>query len=128
MISKVTQGVKIGVTTRYEKGFSSDTQREYLFSYSIFIENFNDFPIQLLKRHWKITDAVGMIRVIDGPGVIGKQPIIASFENYNYQSACDFNTPLGTMEGNYLFRNLDSGKLFKVEIPKFVMVTEQKLN
>ena len=128
MINKVTLGVKIGVTTRYEKGFSSDNQREYLFSYSIFIENFNDFPIQLLKRHWKITDGVGIIRIVDGPGVIGKQPIIQSFENYNYQSACDFNTPLGTMEGFYIFKNLDSGELFKAEIPRFVMVTEQKLN
>ena len=69
-----------------------------------------------------------MIRVVDGPGVIGKQPVIASIENFNYQSACDFNTPLGTMEGYYVFRNIDSGKLFKVEIPRFVMVTEQKLN
>jgi ApaG protein len=128
MTSKVTLGIKISVSTGYQSGFSSDRQHEYLFSYEIIIDNFNDFRVQLLKRHWKITDGLGMIRVVDGPGVVGVQPIIDSFENYTYQSACDFQTSVGTMEGYYLFRNLDSGKLFKVEIPKFVMVTDQKLN
>jgi len=128
MISKVTLGVKISVTTSYQPGFSSDNQHQYLFSYSIFIDNFNDFRVQLLNRHWKITDGVGLVRVVDGPGVIGIQPIIEPFENYNYQSACDFQTSVGTMEGYYKFRNLESGKVFKAEIPRFVMVTDQKLN
>jgi ApaG protein len=128
MISKVTLGVKISVSTDYQPGFSSDQANKYLFSYQVTIDNFNDFGVQLLKRHWKITDGFGMVRIVDGSGVIGIQPIIDSFENYSYQSACDFQTSVGTMEGYYVIRNLESGKLFKVEIPNLVMVTNQKLN
>lgn len=128
MTNKVTLGIKISVTTDYQPNFSSDRQQKYLFSYDIYIENFNDFSVQLLKRHWIITDGVGLVRVVDGPGVIGIQPIIESFDNYNYQSACEFQTSVGTMEGYYIFKNIATNKLFKVEIPKFVMVTDHKLN
>lgn len=128
MNSKVTLGVKITISTRYEPRFSSDKRMEYLFSYSINIENFNDFPVQLMKRHWVITDGVGVTRIVDGPGVVGKQPIISSFDKFNYESACDFKTTMGAMEGYYVFKNIDSGKLFKVDIPQFVMATAHKLN
>jgi ApaG protein len=128
MTSKVTLGIKISVASEYQSGFSSNKNHEYLFSYKVTIDNFNDFRVQLLNRHWKITDGLGTVSVVDGPGVVGVQPIIDFFENYKYQSACNFQTSIGTMEGYYLFRNLENGKLFKVEIPKIVMVTDQKLN
>ena len=128
MISKVTAGIKISVATSYQPGFSDEKNEEYLFSYAIYIENHNDYCVHLLKRHWEITDGVGFIRIVDGPGVIGKQPIINPFEGFNYDSACDFHTPIGTMEGGYLFKNPQTGELFNVEVPKFTMVAPQKLN
>ena len=63
MISEVTEGVKISVKTSYESQFSSPGHNMYLFSYEIFIENHNSFPVQLLTRHWFITDSMGELRL-----------------------------------------------------------------
>ena len=128
MNSKVTAGIKISVATSYEPQFSNELQDEYLFSYKVFIENHNDFPVRLLHRHWMITDGTGGLRIVDGPGVIGRTPKFEPWGSYNYDSACDFSTTIGKMEGYYIFENLDTGRQFKVDIPAFLMIVPHKLN
>ena len=128
MKSAVTSGIEIKVSARYEPVFSNESNNEFLFSYAIEITNTNDFPVRLLKRHWHITDGLGNIRQVDGEGVIGKQPIIRRYENFGYESACDFPTHVGKMRGYYLFENVQNGFTFKVYIPEFMMISEQKLN
>lgn len=128
MKSAVTSGIEIKVSSRYEPVFSNESNMEFLFSYAVEITNTNDFPVRLLNRHWHITDGLGKIRQVDGVGVIGKQPIIKSYQNFSYESACDFPTHMGKMKGYYLFKNLENGFTFKVYIPEFLMVSLQKLN
>ncbi len=128
MKSAVTAGIEIKVSSRYEAVFSNEDNNEFLFSYAIEITNTNDFEVKLLKRHWHITDGLGNIRQVDGEGVIGKQPIIKSFQYFKYESACDFPTHIGKMRGFYLFENIENGFTFKVFIPEFIMITDQKLN
>ena len=128
MKSAVTSGIEIKVSSRFEPVFSNEDNGEFLFSYAVEITNTNDFPVRLLKRHWHITDGLGKIRQVDGEGVIGKQPIIKSFQNFHYESACDFPTHIGKMRGYYLFKNLENGYNFKVFIPEFMMTSLQKLN
>lgn len=128
MISKVTEGVKISVKTNYESQFVSPGQMMYLFSYEIFIENHNHFNIQLLSRHWIITDSSGETREVEGEGVIGKQPIIKPFTIFTYQSSCDFKTDIGKMMGTYTLKNLESNKIFKATIPEFKMVVPFRMN
>jgi ApaG protein len=128
MKSAVTAGIEIKVSSRYEAIFSNEDNNEFLFSYAVEITNTNDFEVKLLKRHWHITDGLGNVRQVDGEGVIGKQPVIKSFECFKYDSACDFPTHIGKMQGFYLFENLENGFKFKVFIPEFMMITDQKLN
>ena len=128
MKSAVTSGIEIRVGSKYEPIFSNEENSEFLFSYSIEITNTNDFPVRLLNRHWHITDGLGNVRQVDGDGVIGKQPIIKSFQNFTYESACDFSTHVGKMQGYYMFKNLENGYTFKVYIPEFMMISQQKLN
>ena len=128
MKSAVTSGIEIKVSSRYEPVFSNEDNQEFLFSYAIEIINTNDFPVRLLRRHWHITDGLGKIRQVDGEGVIGKQPVINTYENFRYESACDFPTHIGKMTGFYLFKNLENGFTFKVYIPEFMMYSLQKLN
>ena len=77
MVVAVTEGVKISVFSLFEERMSAAPQGSFVFSYRISIENQNDYPIQLLRRHWFITDSNGLKREIEGPGVIGEQPVIA---------------------------------------------------
>jgi len=128
MKSAVTAGIEIKVSSRYEAIFSNEDNNEFLFSYAVEITNTNDFEVKLLKRHWHITDGLGNIRQVDGEGVIGKQPVIKSFQSFKYESACDFPTHIGKMRGFYLFENLENGFIFKVFIPEFTMISDQKLN
>ena len=93
MVVAVTEGVKISVFSLFEERMSAAPQGSFVFSYRVSIENQNDFPIQLLRRHWFITDSNGLKRDIEGPGVIGEQPVIAPGENFSYTSACDLPSP-----------------------------------
>jgi ApaG protein len=128
MRSAVTSGIEIKVSSRFEPIFSNEVNNEFLFSYAIEIINTNEFPVRLLKRHWHITDGLGKIRQVDGDGVIGKQPVIERYQHFSYESACDFSTHIGKMRGYYLFENVKNGFNFKVYIPEFLMVSQQKLN
>jgi ApaG protein len=98
---------------------SAAPQGSFVFSYRISIENQNDFPVQLLRRHWFITDANGLKREIEGPGVVGEQPVIAPGENFSYTSACDLHSPFGLMKGFYSMQMKGATSLFKVQVPEF---------
>jgi ApaG protein len=128
MISEITAGVKISIITNFESQFSSPGHNMYLFSYEIFIENHNNFRVQLLSRYWKITDSSGEIREVKGEGVIGKQPILKPFGSFSYQSSCDFKTDAGKMQGTYTLKNLENNNFFEVKIPAFKMIVPYRLN
>ena len=92
------------------------------------IENGSSQTVQLLRRHWFITDAAAQIREVEGEGVVGEQPIILPGERYEYASYCDLNTEIGKMRGHYLMTRSEDDALFEAEIPEFRMVVPSKLN
>ena len=98
---------------------SVDTQR-YLWSYEIGITNESNEIIQLLNRHWRITDLTGHVEEVRGPGVIGLQPIIKPGKSFVYSSFCQLTTPHGSMEGNYEMQTLEDVH-FLVPVPNFVL-------
>lgn len=128
MVSLVTDGVRISVEQFYQPDYSNPMQHEYMFAYRITIENNNPFPVQLLKRHWYISDSNTDKREVEGEGVIGVQPVIASGEKYQYISGCNLKSELGKMYGAYLMENLYSKKHFEVKIPVFQMEAPFKRN
>ena len=128
MVSQITSRVEVKVETKFVQ-LSSDTHSgKYLFTYSIDIQNNNDFSIQLLSRHWKIQDSLTPLRFVNGEGVIGERPILLPGESYQYQSYCDLNSSIGYMEGSYIFRKEDNQELIEVDIPRFEMALLSKLN
>lgn len=128
MTTDVHQGIKISVDTTYRDDYSIPGQNHYLFSYTIQIENMNEFPVQLLRRHWHIKDSVGENREVEGEGVVGEQPILYPGEMHSYQSACNLKTDLGSMRGTYLFKNLLTEEYFNARIPEFQMGVPFRLN
>jgi len=128
MTSIITHGIEITVNSHYYPSQSDPINNNYFFVYEITITNKTDFTVQLLKRHWDITDAFGEKREVDGDGVVGETPTILPGESFAYNSGCNFVSELGKMEGYYLMSKVVTQTTFKVSIPEFLMVLPAKLN
>ncbi len=96
-----TRGVRVEVESRYLPEKSDPRRKRWFFAYDIRINNEGDDVVQLLTRHWIITDANGNVEEVKGPGVVGNQPVLAPGESFEYTSFCPLTTPFGTMEGSY---------------------------
>jgi ApaG protein len=128
MLTEVTSGVRISVIPRFEPGISNPMLDSYVFSYKIIIENQNDYPVQLLRRHWYIFDSVAIKREVEGPGVVGEMPVINPGEYYTYESACDLRSLRGTMQGFYNMQKPGELETFHVRIPKFKLEVPYGMN
>ena len=128
MDTKTTEGVKVTVTTNYLPDYSSPVQQHYVFAYKISIENNSEFTVKLLRRHWYIHDATGVVREVEGEGVVGQQPVLEPGESHEYVSGCNLKTGMGKMRGTYLMERLVDGKKFDVTIPEFNLIVPYKLN
>ncbi len=119
--SETTDGVTVRVVSNFLDDQSTPEQNRWFWSYHIRIENHREDPVQLLSRHWKITDGRGAISHVDGDGVVGEQPLLKPGGSHDYVSGCPLATPTGMMEGNYRFIRAD-GSTFLVVIPAFALV------
>ena len=128
MITEVTQGIQITVRTIYQENYSRPDDKHFLFTYRITIENKSDYTVQLLRRHWHIHDSNGEHRQVEGEGVVGQQPILMPGDIYEYESACNLATDIGSMKGTYLMERTVDKLRFYVNIPQFEMVVPSKLN
>ena len=126
--SAVTAGIRVSVRTLFVPDQSSVKTNTFVFAYRIAITNESNATVQLLRRHWDIRDALGEQRVVDGDGVVGKQPVLAPGETHTYISGCVFKTSVGLMEGFYTFVNAQTGREFDVRIPAFTLITPFSLN
>ena len=122
-----TRGVKIEVKSRYLDEKSDPTSQRWFFAYDITISNHGDVVVQLLHRHWIITDANGKVEEVRGPGVVGEQPVLAPGESFEYTSFCPLSTPFGTMEGSYQMVT-DGGVAFNAEIAQFGLSEPMTVN
>lgn len=124
----ITNGIKISVETFYQPSYSNPVEGKFIHAYRITIENLSDLTVQLMRRHWIITDSDGIVREVEGEGVIGRQPVLEPHELHQYVSWCNLHTGLGKMVGAYEMQNIHSGELFQVDIPAFQLVAPFQLN
>lgn len=106
---------------------SNAAQNHYLFAYTITITNMGKRATQLLQRHWILTDSNGHVQEVHGDGVIGMQPRINAGESFCYTSGALLETPVGTMQGYYIFSD-DRKESFKVDIPRFTLSIPRTLH
>lgn len=128
MITEVTEGVKVGVSTQYIDDYSNPEQNHFIFTYCIVIENQNPFAVQLLRRNWSIWDSLNGNRLVEGEGVVGQQPILAPGESYTYESACNLTSEFGSMKGLYTFKRMVDDSEFNVSIPIFYLEFPSRKN
>ena len=113
-----TRGVRVEVRSRYVPERSNPEKNAWFFAYTVRVTNDGDVTVQLLSRHWIITNADGHVEEVRGPGVIGAQPVLEPGESFEYTSACPLPTAFGTMHGTYQMRT-DSDERFDAEIAPF---------
>ena len=114
----VTENVKVEVLSQYSKENSKPTQGQWVFEYTVRITNLGTETIQLVSRHWIITDGTDQVREVQGPGVVGEQPTLKPGEAFRYASGCPLPTPSGSMVGEFEMLT-DEGERFEIEVPAF---------
>jgi ApaG protein len=116
----VTRGVRVAVVSEYSADRSRPDQKEWFFLYTITISNESKDTVQLISRHWIITDGDGRIEEVKGAGVVGRQPVLTPGESFTYTSGCPLTTPFGMMEGTYQMV-VAEGDGFNVKIAPFTL-------
>ena len=116
----VTQGVRVQVMAQYSPEQSQPLQNQWFFLYTVQISNEGIETVQLISRHWIITDADHHVKEVQGLGVVGKQPVLDPGESFQYTSGCPLSTPFGSMRGTYQMLKRD-GVRFDVEIGPFAL-------
>jgi ApaG protein len=116
----VTRGVRVYVESEYAPERSEPARNEWFFLYTVRISNEGSDTVQLLTRHWIITDGAGHIEEVRGPGVVGKQPVLKPGDSFEYTSGCPLSTPFGVMEGTYQMIS-EAGERFDAKIAPFTL-------
>jgi ApaG protein len=122
-----TDGVTVRVSVSYLPEQSEPERGRWFWAYHIRLENEGLETVQLLTRHWTITDGRGARHTVEGEGVVGEQPVIEPGASFDYVSGCPLATPSGAMHGNYRMVRED-GAIFDVEIPRFSLFAPAVLN
>ena len=116
----VTRGVRVQVQSEYAPERSEPGKNQWFFLYTVTITNESPETVQLLTRHWMITNGTGHVDEVRGPGVVGKQPILKSGESFEYTSGCPLTTPSGLMEGTYQMIT-EAGERFDAKVAPFTL-------
>ena len=127
MSETTTRGIRVQVTSIHDPERSLPEESYFFFEYRVTISNLSRETVQLISRKWIINDANGNVEIVEGPGVIGQQPILAPGESFQYRSFCPLNTAVGSMHGSYQMVN-DQGESLEVEIPCFTLSVPGILN
>ena len=113
-----THDIEVTVEPFYLEEQSEPEESRYVWGYRIVIANKSNETVQLRHRFWRITDAVGQVNEVSGPGVVGEQPVLEPGQSFEYSSGCPLDTSSGMMVGKYRMER-DTGESFMVDIPAF---------
>lgn len=118
MYETITRDIRIAVEPHFLADQSDPAQNRYVWAYRVIISNGGVMTVQLRSRYWRITDAAGRVQEVRGDGVVGKQPVLAPGESFEYTSGTPLPTPSGFMGGAYQMQT-GEGECFDAEIPTF---------
>ena len=127
METATTRGIIVSVESFFIEEHSHPEQNHFVFAYRVRLKNQSSQTVQLISRHWIITDSNGETAEVKGEGVVGKQPVLAPGEEHEYMSGSHLKSPMGTMEGSYQMQILDGG-MFDAEIPCFTLSVPGVIN
>jgi ApaG protein len=123
----VTHSIRVEVMSQYSPENSKPLQDVWVFEYTVRITNQGTETVQLISRHWIITDGLDHVEEVKGPGVIGETPVLAPGESFKYSSWCPLKTPTGVMRGTYQMARA-GGAQFDIEIAPFALKARYMVN
>jgi len=120
---------QVHVTARvsYLADQSDEAGGRFVFAYTIQLNNVSQVAVQLISRHWVITDANHHVQEVRGKGVVGEQPNLKPGQSFEYSSGTVLATQVGTMSGSYRMLAED-GTEFDAPIPQFVLSVPRVLH
>lgn len=118
MYRAVTHDIEVRAEPFFLPEQSDPEENRYVWAYRITIANHSNETVQLMTRHWHITDALGRVQEVEGEGVVGEQPELEPGDSYQYTSGCPLATTSGIMVGRYTMHT-EGGRAFEVDIPAF---------
>jgi len=121
LFTETTSGITVAASPETVHEESRPDEEVFVFAYTITISNNSSEAVQLLERHWIIESGGEQIGEVEGPGVVGVQPVIPAGKEFVYTSSTVIRDPIGAMYGQYLFRRESGDPLF-VRIPKFKLI------
>jgi ApaG protein len=116
--AETTGSITVTVEPVYLEEQSDPEENHFVWAYHVRIENHGQSTVQLMTRHWRITDSMGKIHEVRGDGVVGEQPVLTPGGAFEYTSGTPLNTSSGIMDGSYQMET-ESGERFDVRIPAF---------
>lgn len=126
VFEQTTDAITVSVRPIYLPHESEPKANYYVWAYQVRLENHGTETVQLLNRHWKITDGNGMTHEVHGEGVVGKQPLLKPGDVFEYASGTHLGTSSGVMRGSYEMQTLD-GEQIMVRIPIFSLDSPEQL-
>jgi ApaG protein len=127
MSSATTEGVRVTVKPAFWPERSQPQSGQFAFTYTVQIANVGNTPVQLMSRHWIITDGNGRVEEVKGEGVVGKKPKLEPGQQFEYTSWAMLRTPFGSMRGSYSMERQD-GQTFEAKIAEFALTMPNSLN
>ncbi len=118
MYRQTTRSITVTVVPRFLDEQSTPSDDHFVWEYRVKIENEGSETVQLITRHWRITDNRGRVQEVRGPGVVGEQPVLRPGDSFEYRSGTPLPTPSGIMVGTYQMETA-SGDRFDVAVPAF---------
>jgi ApaG protein len=125
MYSETTRAIKVTVRPFYLDQHSSPDESRYVWAYHVRIENEGGETVQLRNRHWRITDGLGRLQEVRGPGVVGEEPVLKPGQSFEYTSSCPRATPSGFLGGDYEMET-PGGETFLIRVPAFSLDSPQE--
>ncbi len=114
-----TRLIRVTVQAFFLEDQSDPEESRFVWAYRVRIDNEGVETVQLLRRKWRIIDGRGQVTEVEGPGVIGEQPVLEAGESFEYTSGTPLNTPTGFMQGSYRMSAATTGETFDIAIPAF---------
>jgi ApaG protein len=127
MSNTTTDGIRITVKPAFWPERSQPGAGQFAFTYTVQITNVGQAPVQLMSRHWIITDGNGRVEEVKGEGVVGKKPTLEPGQGFEYTSWAMLSTPFGSMRGSYAMERPD-GQTFEARIGEFALTMPNSLN
>lgn len=127
MSDATTRGIRVEVESMYVEERSEPRDSYFFFAYHVRVSNQGTQPARLISREWIITDSDGNVERVEGPGVVGEQPLLQPGESFEYTSFCPLRTSVGSMQGRYTMQ-MTAGETFPAEIAPFTLAVPGVVN